>query len=123
LRHLLNGVVQGAAAMILVVLLGVTLTPARPVEIGPAPMTSLTAQTVMEVVPSSPPLEVPWDVPQREIARARAVVAPVYPSTRVDMLSLAMLLKIRPAAPKPAFNPALLPLVDPRLDPTLLSHS
>lgn len=121
LQRLLNGMVQGAAAMIVIALLGATLTPPRAPEAVPASAAVEQPAEVAAEAPSHPPLEAPPDVPQRAPMR-KPPAPPVYPSSKADMLNLAVLLKSRAVAPPPAFDPTLLPVFDPQLDPTLSMH-
>lgn len=115
-QHLVNGIVQGAAAMIVIAMLGATLTPGRHAEVVPMP-TPEVVQVVADVQPPSLPLFVPADMPQRPIVHASPPSAPVYLPTRGDTLNMAELIKARP--PSSSFNPALLTVFNPRMDPTL----
>lgn len=120
-QHLLNGIVQGAAAMIVIAMLGASLTPGRATDkpLQPTP-------TVVEVYDDeqqpSQPLFVPADMPQRKIVHNSPPSAPVYLPTRGDTLSMADLIETRSPGNN-NFNPALLLVSNPRLDPTLSYYS
>lgn len=116
-QHLVNGIVQGAAAMIVIAMLGATLTPGRPAEIVTQP-TPEAVQVVAYAQSPSLPLFVPDDMPHREFVHTSPPSAPVYLPTRGDTLNMAELLRARPASSS-RFNPVLLPLFNPGLDPTL----
>lgn len=117
LQHLINGIVQGAAAMLVIAMLGASLTPGRPAEVVPHP-TPEEVQVVAALQPQSAPLFVPADMPPRETVIVSPPSAPVYLPTRGDTLSMADLSKTRSSSSSP-FNPVLLPLFNPGLDPTL----
>lgn len=120
LQRLLNVAVQGAAAVILVALLGATLTPERAAE--PVPTPAPVVAPVVSEAPPRPPVEVPLDMPRRSIVVHSPPAAPLNASSRVDMLNLAALLKLYPAPAPVDYDPALLPVAVPQLDPTLFSH-
>lgn len=116
-QHLVHGIVQGAAAMIVIAMLGASLTPGRPAEVQVQP-TPEAVHLVVEDHPASLPLFVPADMPHREIAQANPPAAPVSLSPRGDTLSMAQLIKFSPSSSS-SFNPSLLLMSNPRLDPTL----
>lgn len=116
LQHLINGIVQGAAAMIVIAMLGATLIPGRPAEL-PAQPTPESVQVTDDVQAPSLPLFVPADMPQRQIVQASPRSIPVSIPVRGDTLSMADMIKTRPRAS--SFNPALLVLTNPQMDPTL----
>ena len=117
-QHLINGIVQGAAAMIVIAMLGASLTPGRVAEVPLQPTPAAVAQVATEEQSLSMPLFVPEDVPRREIVHTSPPAAPVYLPTRGDTLSMAKLTKSR-TLDSSSFNPALLSLFNPGLDPTL----
>lgn len=117
LQHVVNGIVQGAAAMIVIAMLGVSLTPGRPAEVSPLP-TPEAAQVVAVAQAPSSPLFVPADMPQRETIRLSPPSLPVSMPVHGDTLSMADLIRSRPPS-NGVFNAALLPVFDPRMDPTL----
>lgn len=122
LQHLVHGIVQGAAAMIVIAMLGASLTVGQPAEVQLQP-TPEAVQVLAETSAASLPLFVPADMPHRGVEHASRPSAPVYLSPLGDTLSMAELIKAAPPSTNGSFNPALLLMSNPGLDPTLNYYS
>ena len=107
--------------MLVIAMLGASLTPGRPAEVFPQPTVEV-VQVVADDQPLSLPLFVPADIPPREIVHSSPPSAPVYLPVRGDTLSMADLIKTRLPS-RNGFNPALLPLFNAGLDPTLKAYT
>lgn len=115
-QHLVNGIVQGAAAMIVIAMLGASLTPGSPTEV-PQQSPLAPIQLVVDDVDALPLLVPADDMPPRVAILVSPPPAPVYLATSGDTLSTAELVKLR--SPSIRFDPVLLLMSNPGLDPTM----